>query len=541
MADEIQMFTKPGCSHCAKAKAILKARGLRWRDHDVTVSAEAEAAARYLSGSPLVPQIFAGRHLIGGAEELERLDTGGLLDRVLQSALGARADLEYPHGAALTDDVADVSLATRIPKSDGTHDDDPETWPLLHFYKAFFGFWPNTFAYLHHWPEAYKLFVYCHNFSAVGLGRQILGDEMMFAIAYSTSNAQGCSYCQTHSAAIGGRRSLQVVADTRKVLDHDAPVAGGRFDAYQRLLIGLAARASRNTVGTELIGKIRTQATAAGRDVEADLTGTSMVVSAFGFLNVFNDLVGMDIEGDWARSAQQAGIAPGRHGVETGNPDNLDHPLPDGGPSMQDMLTAYDARVGDPAAYARRELGLYPAWMADWPAPLGARHAYLYGELTGSRDHCMLESELKHLMARVSAIAKGHDYLAAVEAFIAHHAARDRPRAIRRIRACYAVAIGLDDGANLFTPAERAALTVAWLSAQIPLTTPRRFILPALDHYGPAALIHLFTVCGIASLLQRHVAIHPQILEPEVTAFLAQNGLERDTLRLRHPLAGSRP
>lgn len=532
MSQHVTVFTKPDCSFCARAKALLARRGMTWREYDVTGSRRHADASVYFSGAVTVPQIFFGATAIGGAEELEQADRVVGLDELIQT---------LPEGELALDDFSDEELArgaedmvmrSVIPKSDGTRDADPETWPLLHFYKEFFGFWPNTFAYLHHWPEAYKRFVYCHNVSAVAAGREVLGPHMMFAIGYSASNAQGCTYCQAHSAAIAGETSLGVVGATQKVLsgetNDDAP-----FDGYQQMLIALAADAARNRVAPERLERIRTAAgeLSERRDAEADISGTAMIASAFGFLNVFNDLVGMQIEGDWAVSVEQAGIAAGRHGAEAHNPDNLAHELPAGGPSMQDMLAAYDAEVGDVAGYTEDALGLMPAWIRAWPEQLRKRHAALYVALMADS---VIGAELKHLMARVAAIAKGHAYLAAVEGFMAWRAAGRTSEAMERVRACYGAAANAPAPAP-FSPAEVAALRIAWLSASTPLTTPRRHVEPALAHYDAVGLIHLFTVCGLASLVQRFVAVRTCAIEPEVAEFLDANGLETDTVRLRLP------
>ncbi len=532
MSQLVTVFTKPNCSFCARAKALLEKRGINWRELDVTGNARNAAASVYFSGAATVPQVFFGATAIGGAEELERADRVAGLNRLLEELPQGILDIDAVPDKELARGAEDVTLRRVIPKSDGTHDTDPETWAILHFYKQFFGFWPNTFAYLHHWPEAYKRFVYCHNFSAVAAGRDVLGPQMMFAVGYSTSNAQGCSYCQAHSAAIAGDTSLGVVGETQKVLKGEA-TAQSPFNPYQQLLIELAAQAARNRVAPDLVERIHAaaQELSETRDVAADITGTAMITAAFGFLNVFNDLVGMQIEGDWAASVEKsAGIEAGRHGAEEHNPDNLGHDLPRGGPGMQEMLGQYDTEVGDVAAYTTDVLGLMPAWMEAWPEKLRKRHAALYVALM--KADAVVTAEMKHLMARVSAIAKGHSYLAAVEGFLAWQAAGKTSAAMERVRACFGAA-ATADGAAPFTPAEVAALRVAWLSAKTPLTTPRRFVEPALDHFDAAGLIHLFTVCGLASLIQRFVAIHGCEIEPEVADFLAANRLEMDTALLR--------
>jgi glutaredoxin-like protein len=66
----VALFSKPGCPHCARAKALLDARGCTYSEislgRDVTF-----ATLRAVSGASTWPQIFIGGRLIGGADELE--------------------------------------------------------------------------------------------------------------------------------------------------------------------------------------------------------------------------------------------------------------------------------------------------------------------------------------------------------------------------------------------------------------------------------------------------------------------------------------
>ncbi|MEM8723756.1 MAG: hypothetical protein AAGE84_31505 [Cyanobacteria bacterium P01_G01_bin.39] len=45
----------------------------------------------------------------------------------------------------------------------------------MRFCQELFGFWPNTYAYLHNWIEAYKLFYHCHLISASENIKQVMG------------------------------------------------------------------------------------------------------------------------------------------------------------------------------------------------------------------------------------------------------------------------------------------------------------------------------------------------------------------------------
>ena len=67
--EPVVVFSKPGCPHCARAKAILKARGIAFtdisQDSKITTS-----VLRAVSGGSTWPQVFEGGRLIGGADEV---------------------------------------------------------------------------------------------------------------------------------------------------------------------------------------------------------------------------------------------------------------------------------------------------------------------------------------------------------------------------------------------------------------------------------------------------------------------------------------
>lgn len=534
----VHVFMRPNCPHCARAEATLAAAGLAHAVHDVTASRRAADASVYLSGAATVPQIFLGDRHIQGADDLAALAAAGRLAALAAAATGA-LDLTGPTDEELARGAEDWVLRRAIPESDGTHDPDPETWPILRFYRQIFGFWPNCFYFMHHWPEAYKLFVYCHNFGAIGLGREVLGVPALAAVAYATSNAHGCNYCRIHATISGGLMGLDVVQQFQAA----SGGGDGPIGPFERALAELAADATRNTVRPEQPAELA--ALVGARDskhgAEASLMATAMVAAAFGMLNVFNDLTGVEVEAEWAHQVKaQTGLDAGRHGVsEYRASTNLSHALPKGGPDLGDMVAKYEGLVaagGGPEVYAARELGLVPGWIRAWPAALRARHVMLYTELMQDRPHSPIPAELKHLMARVSAVARGHDGLAAVEGLLAYHSGGRSERAVARVRHAFDAARGRG-ARSLFDERECAALTLAWLSARTPLVTPRRFVAPAIEAFTPVELVHLCVVCGVAGLVQRFAAIARPALEPEVRAFLDAHGLAVDSLAIRYPLA----
>ncbi|EDX86068.1 Glutaredoxin-like domain (DUF836) family [Synechococcus sp. PCC 7335] len=532
----IRIFTKSGCPYCASAKAVLDEVGLPYVQHDVKASQRNADSSLYASGVATVPQIFFGDYHINGAEDIAALQQAGRLTELAQAMAGRDLGLEALSDAELAQGAEDTLLREYIPASDGSRDDDPEAWPLLRFYKQFFGFWPNCFEYMHQWPQAYKLFVYCHNMSAVKMAKEFLGDTMMYVSGFATSNAHGCNYCQVHAAATGDEESVGVI---RQLKAAQAGNFDGSIGPFEVALAELAAAATTNQVTPELIERIRAlapQARGPVKDADKNLLGISLIVAAFGYLNVFNDLTSVEIEGDWMQKGQAAGVEAGRHGSSEANPSNLDYEIPEGGPSIPELFAKYEAAVGDLDAYAQREFGAMPIWFETFPAPVRKRHAYLYGELLGEKDHTLFSSELKHLMLRVSAIARSHDAVAANEAFMAHHTSENSQKSLERIRHCFAVATGRAEAEGVFTAQEKAALQLAWVSAQQPLTTPRRFVQSAMDTFDPVELVHLITVCSMGSMIQRFSAITQPEITSKVASFMNTHGLKTQSLVLRYPV-----
>jgi len=68
--EPVVVFSKPGCPHCARAKAVLKARGIAFTDisQDNRINT---SVLRAVSGQMTWPQVFVGGRLIGNADAVE--------------------------------------------------------------------------------------------------------------------------------------------------------------------------------------------------------------------------------------------------------------------------------------------------------------------------------------------------------------------------------------------------------------------------------------------------------------------------------------
>ena len=83
MSRDIVIYTKEWCPFCAQAKALLRAKEMEWREVDVTHDERLRDEMLERSGRRSVPQIFLGGELVGGYDDLARLNASGELDRRL--------------------------------------------------------------------------------------------------------------------------------------------------------------------------------------------------------------------------------------------------------------------------------------------------------------------------------------------------------------------------------------------------------------------------------------------------------------------------
>jgi len=80
----VEVYTKTFCPYCWRAKHLLEARGIDYREISVDFGGEArEEMIRRSNGRTTVPQIFIGGHAIGGCAELVALESEGGLDELL--------------------------------------------------------------------------------------------------------------------------------------------------------------------------------------------------------------------------------------------------------------------------------------------------------------------------------------------------------------------------------------------------------------------------------------------------------------------------
>lgn len=84
---EVEIYTTMMCGFCYRAKALLKAKNIAFREINVGMnSAHRSEMIERTAGARTVPQIFVGGIHIGDCDELYRLESMGKLDAILSGA-----------------------------------------------------------------------------------------------------------------------------------------------------------------------------------------------------------------------------------------------------------------------------------------------------------------------------------------------------------------------------------------------------------------------------------------------------------------------
>lgn len=81
----VEIYTTTVCPYCVRAKALLKKKGVEYREINVeTDESQREIMMQRSGGRRSVPQIFIGERHVGGCDDLYALDRQGELDRWLE-------------------------------------------------------------------------------------------------------------------------------------------------------------------------------------------------------------------------------------------------------------------------------------------------------------------------------------------------------------------------------------------------------------------------------------------------------------------------
>ena len=80
---KVTIYTTRYCPYCSRAKALFSQKKIAFQEIDLTDDAAKRDELTKKTGWMTVPMIFIAETLIGGADELYRLEETGELDKKL--------------------------------------------------------------------------------------------------------------------------------------------------------------------------------------------------------------------------------------------------------------------------------------------------------------------------------------------------------------------------------------------------------------------------------------------------------------------------
>ncbi len=188
-----------------------------------------------------------------------------------------------------------------------TGDSDPELQKLIEFYEETLGFCPNSVKTMHHRPRIAYAFIEMNKAVMENKGRVTSALKRM--IAYISSNAAGCRYCQAHAIRAAERYGAEQ-EKLDNIWDYKTHAA---FSEEERAALDFAFAASiiPNSVDDQIADNLRTYWD------EGEIVEITGVVALFGYLNRWNDSMGTEIEEGAKESGEkllgQKGWNTGKH------------------------------------------------------------------------------------------------------------------------------------------------------------------------------------------------------------------------------------
>ena len=525
---EIVVFSKTKCPHCVAAKGLLAALDIPFREIDISADVKNSMLMSLASQRHTVPQIFFQEEHIGGADELFGLDHDTLAQR-------AKAALEAPGVPAFLDAAySDTELAAAvIPLKDilDPHlPSDPTALPEYNavriWYRTMFGFLCNLYDQMSLAPEPMALFIGALS-SMMSMVEKEIGQYFGMS-CLSTAFAANCSYCAAHGADLTLKyagespENIQALFDFlngRRTLD-ELP-----FDDRLKTIANLSSRMTTQSVRPEDIARAR-EAVGLARlqDMVHSVGGMGGVM---GFLNRFNDLIGVEIEASIKQTIDNTALGAdwdwGTH--DTADNDNrhdyrqemspMDGPPPPEafrgliGKVLDEVFTELAPLHAKYGAYDDRWL---PAWVGDYP---DAHARQSVGALYHAAFNAgQLAAETKHLAAYVLAAGTRHPVMAADERGLAEMVSDDAVllRAKLAELEAYSTGAALPDD-TVLTAAEIAAVRLARVSQTFPHQVRGELVLELDRSLKPAQIVELVIALAVAGMGQRWVNINAPYAE----------------------------
>ncbi|NVN17166.1 carboxymuconolactone decarboxylase family protein [Muricauda sp. HICW] len=184
---------------------------------------------------------------------------------------------------------------------------DAETKELAEFFNETLGFCPNSVLTMQHRPAISKAFINLNKAVMANEGR--VSSALKRMIAWVSSNATGCRYCQAHAIRAAERYGAkqEQLDNIWEYRTHSA------FSTAEKAALDFALAASQvpNTVNADIENRLHQHWN------DGEIVEMMGVISLFGYLNRWNDSMGTTIEDGAIESAEkylgEVGWQKGKH------------------------------------------------------------------------------------------------------------------------------------------------------------------------------------------------------------------------------------
>lgn len=185
---------------------------------------------------------------------------------------------------------------------------DKETKELAEFFNETLGFCPNSVLTMQHRPTISKAFINLNKAVMDNKGRVTSALKRM--IAWVSSNATGCRYCQAHAIRAAERYGAEQ-EQLNNIWEYKTHPS---FSEAERVALDFSLAASQvpNAMNSEIKERLYKFWN------EGEIVEMLGVISLFGFLNRWNDSMATTLEADAIESGNQY---LGKHNFDVGKHD----------------------------------------------------------------------------------------------------------------------------------------------------------------------------------------------------------------------------
>jgi alkylhydroperoxidase family enzyme len=381
--------------------------------------------------------------------------------------------------------------------------------PLLEIVRKLTGVVPNACAYLEIWPTAFRTYnvLVPHLLNLPFLLFYSRARKGSIGLAmYAASRAAGCAYCSAHCCSFALRRG----ADTGQVRNaHERHPPSGIYTAPEGAAIAVATALGRipSTLTPALKGELSREFSAA----EAEWLVLS--IATMGFLNKFNDAVGVPLEdrtySEVATVIGRSGWTPGKHrAADTGAPLVEREVRAEGLRSRLAIVPLLPSIVyrdiqwtrGTPASWPSVGFYLRDLTGHDFPVLANIKHARAIRAIaTAVRDNCdaavsKVGLHTKHLAGLVYARLVEDQTLANAAREMAAKAGATRDE--------------IDGSLDHLDRRARTATMLAEAAASSPARIGPELVARIAADLSPAETVELITWLSVLQLLHRLVAFY---------------------------------